>query len=289
MRALLQNHHMSRSDSGVPLVIAHRGASGIAPENTLSAFRLAVALGAEGVEMDVQLTADGRPVVIHDARVNRTTNGKGAVGSFTLERLLELDAGRWFDRRLSLRPDIRRMVAQAASQHSVEQTTYTGENIPTLEAVMKALAPANLSRLYIELKCSDERREPLIDSILELVHQLHLERSVTLLSFDHQAIRLAKTRSSRIRTAATFAVSSRALVTARSLIESVEDAGADEAALHYGLATRRAVSSLHERGIAVSAWTANRPIVMRRLILSGVDAIMTNFPNRLKEVIASLS
>ena len=288
MRSSLQNHRLSQFDKGMPLVIAHRGASGIAPENTLSAFRLAVALGAEGVEMDVQLTADGRPVVIHDARVNRTTNGKGAVGSFTLEKLSELDAGRWFDKRLSLRPGVRRMIERAAIEHRLKQT-YTGENIPTLESVMKVLAPANLSRVYIELKCNDKRREPLIDSVFEIIRHLRLERSVTLLSFDHEAIHIARSRSPHIRTAATFPVSSRALVTTKSLIESVENAGADEAALHYGLATRRAVLSLHERGIAVSAWTANRPVVMRRLILSGVDAIMTNFPNRLKEVIASLS
>jgi glycerophosphoryl diester phosphodiesterase len=108
-----------------------------------------------------------------------------------------------------------------------------------------------------------------------------------LLSFDHEAIRLAKDRAPYVRTAATFPVSGRALLTARSIIELVEDVGADEAALHYGLATRRVVSVLHEREIAVSAWTANRPLIMRRLIASGVDAIMTNFPNRLKDIIAS--
>src|SRR5260370_35199414 len=80
-----------------PLVIAHRGASGLAPENTMAAFKLALALGADGVEMDIQLSADGHPVVIHDARVNRTTNGAGAVSRLTLDQIQSLDAARCFE------------------------------------------------------------------------------------------------------------------------------------------------------------------------------------------------
>src|SRR5215467_3741453 len=103
---------MSAHAGGKPLVIAHRGASALAPENTLAAFRLALLLGAHGVEMDVHLTTDGVPVVIHDARVNRTTNGSGAVSRLTVSQIAKLDAGAWFDRRLALRPRIRRRVAQ---------------------------------------------------------------------------------------------------------------------------------------------------------------------------------
>src|SRR5690242_19691865 len=95
------------------LVIAHRGASAVAPENTLVAFKLALALGADGVEMDVHLTADGQPVVIHDARVNRTTDGSGAVSKLTADQIRKLDAGSWFDRRVALRPRTRRRVARA--------------------------------------------------------------------------------------------------------------------------------------------------------------------------------
>ena len=84
MIASLNNRRSESPVNRPPLVIAHRGASGLAPENTLAAFRLAAALGAEGVEMDVQLTADGQAVVIHDSYVNRTTDGKGSVASLTL-------------------------------------------------------------------------------------------------------------------------------------------------------------------------------------------------------------
>jgi glycerophosphoryl diester phosphodiesterase len=286
MITLPDNHRASLPDNRKPLIIAHRGASGLAPENTLRAFRLAIALGAEGVEMDVQLTADGRPVVIHDAHVNRTTDGRGPVAELTLEKMAGLDAGRWFDRRLALRPGVRKTIERIAKE-SGENQVYSGENVPTLEAALDIVVPASLARIYIELKCDKKSREELVDSILALVRCLGAEAPVTLLSFDHEAIRLAKDRAPYVRTAATFPVSGRALLTARSIIELVEDVGADEAALHYGLATRRVVSVLHEREIAVSAWTANRPLIMRRLIASGVDAIMTNFPNRLKDIIAS--
>jgi glycerophosphoryl diester phosphodiesterase len=268
------------------MIIAHRGASGLAPENTLRAFRLAIALGAEGVEMDVQLTADGTPVVIHDAHVNRTTNGRGPVAGLTLEELTGLDAGRWFDRRLALRPGVRKAIERIYKEGG-NNHVYSSENVPTLEAALDVLAPSSLARIYIELKCDKRNRAEMADAILAIVRCLQIEESVTLLSFDHEAIRHVKRIAPRIRTAATFPVSGRALVTSRSIIESVKDAEADEAALHYGIATQRVVSVLHESGIEVSAWTANRPLVMRRLIASGVDAIMTNFPDRLRDIIAS--
>lgn len=286
MRASYQKHRSPKSYLDMPLVIAHRGASGLSPENTLAAFRLAVALGADGVEMDVQLTADGRAVVIHDSHVNRTTNGKGPVASFTLERLSELDAGRWFDKKLTLRPGARRTIKRLATENGYNHI-YSGESVPTLEAVIEALIPAKLERIYIELKCGGiEQRDALVNTVRAIVRRPGLEKMVTLLSFDHEAICTIKRLSPSVRTAATFPVSGRALVPAQTIIKLVEKARADEAALHYSLATRRTVTALHENEIAVSAWTANRPIVMKRLIASGVDAIMTNFPDRLRDVIA---
>src|SRR5262245_45381396 len=90
---------MNESSTGRPLVIAHRGASALAPENTLAAVNLALALGADGVEFDVQLASDGRPVVIHDLRLDRTTSGAGPVTALPSVELSNLDAGSWFDRR----------------------------------------------------------------------------------------------------------------------------------------------------------------------------------------------
>ena len=79
-----------------PLVVAHRGGAGLAPENTLAAFRMALEVGADAIELDVRLTRDGRVAVIHDRTVDRTTGGRGPVGSYTLAELKALDAGSWF-------------------------------------------------------------------------------------------------------------------------------------------------------------------------------------------------
>ena len=100
-KSLLQNQSLGSPAAKLPLVIAHRGASGLAPENTIAAFQLALAMGAEGIELDIHLSADGHPVVIHDTRINRTTSGIGRVQHFTVTELQKFDAGSWFARRLA--------------------------------------------------------------------------------------------------------------------------------------------------------------------------------------------
>jgi len=163
-----------------PLVIAHRGASGLAPENTLAAFSLAIALGADGVELDVQMSRDGLPVVIHDTRVNRTTNTKGSVSRLTLNQLQRLDAGSWFERRLSRRPRVRAMVGRISSEVGAAVPRYSGEPVPSLEDVLSLLKPAGLERIYIELKGSP-LNHALLESILALVRKHGVDRSATLL------------------------------------------------------------------------------------------------------------
>src|SRR5690349_17677146 len=119
----------------IPLVIAHRGASGLAPENTMAAFRLAVALGADGFELDVQLSADGQPVVIHDVRINRTTDHVGAVAALTAEELMACDAGAWFARRLARRPRVHAMAKRAARLLPNADPRFAGESVPLLAEV----------------------------------------------------------------------------------------------------------------------------------------------------------
>jgi glycerophosphoryl diester phosphodiesterase len=284
-KSLSQQRRSNRSDVGKPLVIAHRGASGLAPENTLAAFKLALSLGADGVEFDVQLSADGRPVVIHDTRVNRTTDSRGAVEDLNANQLGELDASRWFERRLALRPRTRRSVECALSFRPSNGRIFPGESVPTLESVLGLLAPAKLTRVYIELKTRPATRAALIEAVMAAVREFDSQNSVTVLSFDHEALKMIKRRSPEIRTAATFPVRGRALAAAPSIINLAREALADEVALHFGLATQRTVRLLHENGLQVSAWTANRPIILRRLIACGIDAIMTNYPNKLISIV----
>jgi glycerophosphoryl diester phosphodiesterase len=246
-----------------------------------------MALGADGVEMDVQLSADGQPVVIHDRRVDRTTAGVGAVERFTATELAQLDAGAWFQRRLALRPRIRAMADRVAIETGNGSVGLSHEAVPTLAAVLDLIAPTKPGRVYVELKIDRARRKVLLDRTLGLIQTSGLAGSVTLLSFDHEIIGLAKEIAPWLRTAATFPMTGRTFATPRGIIDSAKASAADEVALHFGLASLRTVRALHESGLAVSAWTVNSKILMRRLIAFGVDSIMTNFPNRLLEVLAS--
>jgi glycerophosphoryl diester phosphodiesterase len=129
----------------------------------------------------------------------------------------------------------------------------------------------------------------MLKAAISLIRQNGLQDRVTLLSFDHEIVRLAKQLAPEIRTAATFPVAGHAFTSARLIAAAARSTAADEAALHFGLATRRTVAALGDAGLTVSAWTANSKLVMKRLIACGVDAVMTNFPNRLIEVINSAS
>lgn len=255
-------------------------------------------MGADGIELDVNLSADGVPIVIHDRHLRRTTSGSGQVSAHSQRALQRLDAGSWFARRLALRPRARRLTARLLSEHraalepmSGHGVDFANEMLPTLADTLTLLTTlptaANLQRLYIELKGEAATKAQLLDATLALVRRFKMERVVTLLSFDHDIIAQAKAVAPHLRAAVTLPASRRALVSARAIIQAVEAASADEAALHFGLASRRVVARLHERGIAVSVWTANHRVLMRRLLASGVDAIMTNYPNRLLETLAA--
>jgi glycerophosphoryl diester phosphodiesterase len=271
-----------------PLVIAHRGASGLAPENTLAAFRMAFSMGADGIELDVQLSSDGEAMVIHDLRINRTTDGFGAVSSLTADELSTCDAGRWFSRKLARRPRSRAIAAEAARRANLGEG-FTNERVPTLGEVLALAAEGKAKQVYIELKGRRRQdKRPLLRRVLEVIGQSSIQDRITLLSFDHDVIKQARIVATRFRTAATFALPGRGQLTARAIKSAVERAEANEAALHYGLATRRLVASLQEQGITVSVWTANQKVLMRRLIAAGADSIMTNFPNRLIETLSEV-
>jgi glycerophosphoryl diester phosphodiesterase len=156
-----------------PWVIGHRGASAHAPENTLAAFRRAVELGASAVEMDLRVTRDGKVVLLHDARVNRTTDGHGRIDQLSFGAVRKLDAGSWFDKE------------------------FAGERVPTLEEALALAAELNVW-LYLELKIPLEGSLP-----FALAEQLRRSRRldrVVLLSFDPAALSLMRTTDPRLLT-----------------------------------------------------------------------------------------
>ncbi len=146
-----------------PLIIAHRGASALAPENTIAAFQKAIAGGADGIEFDVRLSKDGIVVVFHDSTLERLTTRKGLVSSLTAEELQKIDVGSWFN------------------QHSRKQSNddFSGETIPTLSRLLEFLKDFK-GLVYIELKCRESETEKLSKAVCEMISDS------PLLSQDHR-------------------------------------------------------------------------------------------------------
>ena len=229
------------------LNIAHRGASGRFPENTLKAFAAAIDAGAQMCELDVQLTVDGAVVVIHDETLERTTDGRGAVRSMTLAQLKRFDAGIRFGRE------------------------FAGERIPTLEEVM-ALADGRCG-LNIELKGAGVERK-----VCELLVERRALATAMISSFDWDALAIVRHFEPRVR------VGMLASQWPARLVGAAFELKAESINPRSDIVTEDLCIAAHERNLSVYAWTVDEPGEMRRLIAFGVDGIMTNYPERLREL-----
>jgi len=237
------------------LIIGHRGASGEAPENTRASFLLAVEQGADIVEMDVHLSADGSLVVIHDPTVDRTTNGHGLVGALTLDHLKALDAGSWFSPR------------------------YSGEKIPTLEEVLGWVR--GKVGVAVEIKRDGPIHYPGIEArVVELLQRYDMLESSAVISFDHKAVRRVKELRPEIAGGVLFACHP---VAPSSL---ALDARAEAILPHWTNLSEELVAEAHSRGLAVSTWAVDGEEELRWVLSMGVDAVATNYPSRLASLIA---
>ena len=234
-----------------PLNLGHRGACSLAPENTLAAFAKAREVGANGVEFDVQLSADGELVIIHDHTLERTTDGRGAVATHTLAELKQLDAGRRFDAQ------------------------FAGERIPTLQEVIDLLGDPMY--LNIELKAGYGQAEALPARVVECVRRNGCQARVLLSSFELDALRRVRAIAPELAIGVLYS----------SPPDPAQVAALHPEALHpeWKLAGKELISSAHAAGRQVNVWTVNAEADMRSLIALGVDAIITNYPQRLAALV----
>jgi len=244
-----------------PLKIGHRGAAGEAPENTLASFDLAWRQGADGIEFDVQLSSDGVPMVIHDARLTRTTSGSGWVWEHRASVLRRLDAGSWFNRRHRLRARER----------------YAGARVPLLAEVLQWIK-VRQCRAFVEIK---DYRPGVAAKVLQEIERAGLWHLARVLSFDLPALREARELSPQAHLGLDF--SGRLLPTRRALA-----LGAETLLPHWAIASRGLIRRAHRHGLQVIPWTVNYPLHMRRKILDGVDGLITNYPARLTDVLRRL-
>lgn len=235
-----------------PLIVGHRGAAGLAPENTLAAFQAAIELDLDGVEFDVQRSADGTLIVMHDEALNRTTNGSGAVREWAWQELQQLDAGSWF--------------------HEL----FRGEKIPSLAEVFDCLRDSDLI-LHIELK-SPTLYPGIEAQVADLIRIWDLVERVQVRSFHHPSlhtmfhyapeIALSELRYDRLPTPDEFS------------FKTIN-------ALHK-LVTSEAIEQLHSAGKKITVWTVNDTDLARRLMAMGVDEITSDYPDRLLSLVRSL-
>lgn len=249
-----------------PLILGHRGASAVAPENTLAAFSRAISDGADGVEFDVRLSRDTVPVVIHDATLKRTGLIDRLVCELTARELQEIDVGRWFAERMQPTAD-----------------SYSPEWLPRLSQVFK-LFSANSGLLYIEMKCDADEGAALAAEVVRLTRESRMPERVVVESFDLAALAEVKRIDSGIRTAALFEPKlSRPLSTIRRLkmIDIAVGVGADEIALHHTLAGPRVIEKVQEAGLEIVVWTVDDPEWITRARSLGIKALIANDPARM--------
>lgn len=245
-----------------PLILGHRGASSLAPENTLAAFKLAMRDGADGIEFDVRLSRDQVPVVIHDATLKRTGLQDHLVCELTAKELREIDVGRWFARSRQAAP------------------SFADEKLPTLAQVWE-LFTTNSGVLYVEMKCNAAERASLAAAVAKGIGEFCLANRVVVESFDLDAIAEVKKVDPGIRTAAFFEPSiSRPISTIRRLkmVEAALAVGADEIALHHTLASPRVIERAKRGGLQIVVWTVDDPRWVKRARALGIKALIANDP-----------
>ncbi len=238
------------------LNLGHRGASHDAPENTLPAFRLAAQQGADGVELDVQLSKEGEVVIIHDFSVDKTTNGRGKVKEKTLAELKALDAGRHFSEQ------------------------FAGTTIPTLSELFMVMGPVLLYN--IELKTTSFNDQGLEAEVIRLIEDHNLQDRAMVSSFNPFALMRAYRINPKIKRGLLWAPNL-PFYMRRQLFRNL--AKPDMFHPYWEATTPTLVNKEHEQGILVNVWTCNEPQAMQRMIKMGVDAIMTDRPDLLKQVL----
>lgn len=237
------------------LNIAHRGASVQAPENTLPAFSRALELGVDMIELDVHMSRDGELVVIHDATLGRTTDGRGRVGKKSLRELKALDAGSWFS------------------------SSFAGTRIPTLEEAIELVK--GKAQLNIEVKAGPDTYPGLEERLVELLKRHSFVDQALVTSFDRQALLRVKELELRTRIGVLLARRVRDLVTV------AQGARANAVCLEHSLLTKADVESCHKERLGLYLWTVNDIHEMRRLIDLGVEGIVTDRPDLLQGLLAS--
>ncbi len=242
-----------------PLIIAHRGFSARAPENTLAAFRLALKEQPYAIELDVHLSADGQVIVIHDTTLDRTTHTPGIIASLPASQIQQANAAALFP-------------------------AHPFEPVPTLRQALDAIPPS--TRVLIEIKAV-EAALPAV----QLLREMGRINQAVILSFAPEALALAHEAQPALDTALLLSkniIENNPLENARQMLARARALGTSILDLKHTLATPETVREIHTLGGHVWVWTANSPQSMQAAIDAGVDAITTDHPDQLRQLLSPL-
>ena len=238
-------------------IFAHKGASGYAPENTLIAIKKAIEMKVDGIEIDIQLTRDGRIVLMHDWKVDRTTTGRGYVYELDFDYIRTLDAGQWFTK------------------------DFIGEVVPTLEEVLDIL-PQDMM-LNIEIKDTARHHSKIEEKLLEVLKKYPDKfENIIVSSFHHDKIKKLQVLEPKLKLA---------LLTDSEFIEIekyLSNNGLSSYSYHpeINLISKEDVEKLHDKGVKIFVWTVNKEEDLNYLVKLGVDGVITNYPDIMKELLS---
>lgn len=230
------------------LSIAHRGYSKIAPENTLAAFRRAIEQNPDYIECDIHRTKDGKIVVCHDPKVDRCTNGSGAIVEMTYDELRALDAGSWFG------------------------AEFAGEKLPSFDEYLDLFSPGGGPRPQIELKV-----EGLEEDVSAAILAHGLEKEAMVISFHYSVgLRLHEVNANLMFGALKSSRTELSDAEAAALVDDAVAVKADLFAFNYPYITPAMVSAAHAAGLKMAGWTIDAEDDMRKWAAMGVDCITSN-------------
>ncbi|MDR1140656.1 MAG: hypothetical protein LBL62_03120 [Planctomycetaceae bacterium] len=258
---LVQAQDATPPKIAMPLTMAHRGLSGLAPENTLTAFKWAVAVGADSTECDVYRTADDVLVLSHDRNTKRTTGQDADITKMTFEEVQKLDAGSWKGKQ------------------------FAGEQIPTLEEYLKVLKDTKCIPI-IEIKQPGTEKD-----IVELLGKLNMIEDILIVSFNSKSLAEVKRLEPRVKFAHIFSwklegsAESNAETLAVKLMDEAVKVGTNIVSLDHGMVSKKLVDILHEKKFYVWTWTVNDTPRMNTLLDWNVDSITSDRADILVELI----
>jgi len=258
-------------NANFPLVIAHQGGDGVWPGDTMYAFEKAVEIGADVLEMDAHITKDGRIVLMHDEKVDRTTDGTGLIEELTLDELKQLDAAyKW-------------------SIDDGQTFPYRGQGIqvPTLEELFQKFPQM---RYVIEIKLT---ANPIDKPLCELIRENNMQNKVLIASFHDEAMQNFRVTCPEVATSASRGEVTKFVLLGKAFLsglvapgyQSIQPPFDPKESLNIPIMTRRFIRESHAKNIKVEPWTVDDPELMKQYIDWGVDGIITDRPDLMVQVL----